>query len=107
MLSLHLPKNSKHTRAKLSAYKKHWKGVRSVQDEFSRQYIHENLSVTEIVGKSQISRATVSRFFHFGRGNGKLGYSYFHGPAVTTIFGIADALGLEFKLQKKNGSARP
>lgn len=106
MISLHLPRNSKHTRAKLSAYKKHWKGVRAVQDEFSSQYIHEKLSIQRIVDDSQISRATVARFFHFGRGNGKLGYSYFHGPAVTTIFGIADVLGLEFKLQKKNGRAK-
>lgn len=104
MISLHLPKGPrKYSKQKLSAYKRHWAGVRKVQDEFSSQYIHEGLKLQEIVDESQISRATVARFFHFGQGNGKMGYSYFHGPAVTTIFGIADALGLEFKLQRKNG----
>lgn len=100
MISLHLPKNSKHTRAKLSAYKRHWKGVRTIRDEFYKQYIHEGLKISEVVNESQISYPTVKRFFQ--NGNEK-GYSYFHGPAVTTIFGIADALGLDVIVKKKNG----
>jgi hypothetical protein len=106
MIPLHLPKNSKHNSAKLKAYKRHWASVRSIQDEFSRQYIHENLNIKRVVERSQVGRQTVKRFMQFGRSTGKLGYSYFHGPTVTTIFGIADALGLNLKLEKKNGRAK-
>src|SRR5689334_10090798 len=93
----------KPSKQKLNAYKRHWVRVRRIQDEFSRQYIHEGLNFTEVTDKSQISRSTVLRFFHFGRSTKYKGYSLFHGPAITTILGIASALDLELKLVKKNG----
>lgn len=97
-----------HSRAKLAAYRRHWKGVERIQDEFSRQYIHEKLSLKDVVEESYLCRATVKRFFHRGRGNGRMTYSLFHGPSITTILGIASALDLELKVvhKKLNGKAR-
>lgn len=99
------PPKGRHSRAKLTAYKRHWRGIVGVRDEFSSQFIHEGLSVGRLSERSGVGYGTVNRFFHFGQGHGRQTYSYFHGPAATTIFGIADALGLEVKLVRKNGKA--
>lgn len=96
-----MPKRQ-HSRAKIRAYKRHWHTIDAVRDELSRQYIHDDVKISQIAREAQLSYPTVKRFFHFGRGGGKQTYSLFHGPSVTTLFGIADALGLEIGLQKKN-----
>lgn len=102
-MNLSLPKR-KATRQKLAAYKRHWKGVRQVQDQFSSKWIHLKVNVAAVAEEAQLGHGTVKRFLHFGKGNGAKSYSYFHGPNFTTIIGIADALDLEFKIQpKRNG----
>jgi hypothetical protein len=103
-LNLDMPKR-KHTKEKLQAYKRHWDAISRVQDEFNSRWIHEGASDTAVSRDSQISHGTVRRFRQWGRGAGKTSYSYFHGPAATTIFGIADALGLEIKIVPKRRQA--
>ena len=99
------PPKGKHSRAKLQAYRSHWRGVARVRDELSSAYIHDGTTIGEIARSAEIGYGTAKRFFEFGKGHGKLTYSYFHGPAATTVFGIADALGLEVSFKKKNGKA--
>ena len=88
---------------KLQAYKRHWNAVSDVADEFNKQFIHEGLSIGEVASDSRISWTTVRRFLHLG---GPKGYSYYHGPHVTTVFGIAEALDLKFQLVPKGGPPR-
>lgn len=54
-----------------------------------------------MIEDSQLARATVYRFFHFGKDTRVKGYSLFHGPAITTIVGIAASLGLELSFRPK------
>lgn len=93
---------------KLKAYRQHWRAIASIQDEMWTQYIHQGLSLREVKEDAMLAHATVKRFFHRGKGNGKMGYSLFHGPTMTTVIGIAGAIGLELKLQPKkpNGSSK-
>lgn len=102
-LKLNPPKGN-FAKAKLTAYKQHWRMIAGVRDELSTAYIHDGLSISKLATEAQLARATAQRFFEFGKGGGRLTYSYFHGPAATTVFGIASALGLELKLVKKNGA---
>ncbi len=95
------PPKSKHSKEKLKAYANHWKGVVHIRDLLSEQYIHNGVSLSKIAAESEIGRATVQRFFEFGKGHGKLTYSYFHGPTATTVFGIASAIGYELTLTKR------
>ena len=97
------PPKGEHSSAKLRAYKSHWRGIARVRDELSTEFIHNGLKLSKLSEEAQISFATTKRFFEFGKGHGKLTYSYFHGPAATTVFGIASALGLELSFKKKNG----
>jgi hypothetical protein len=99
-IKLAVPKG-KHSPEKRKAYKQHWRGIAEVRDELSRAYIHDGVSIAKVCDEAQIARSTGQRFFEFGKGGGKLTYSYLHGPAATTVFGIAGALGLRFKLVKK------
>jgi hypothetical protein len=95
------PPKSKHSKEKLAAYKKHWQGVARVRDLLSDAYIHEGVSLGKVAKDAEIGHDTLRRFFEFGKGQGKMTYSYFHGPAVTTVFGIAGALGYEVELRKR------
>jgi len=99
---LNSPK-SKHSKEKRAAYKRHWQGVARVRDLLSDAYIHEGVSLGQVAKDAEIGHDTLKRFFEFGKGQGKLTYSYFHGPAVTTVFGIAGALGYEVTMTKKKG----
>jgi len=103
-IKLNPPKAGTHSREKREAYKKHWAQVARVRDELSTEYIHNGLKLSKLAEGAQISYPTVKRFFEFGKGHGKLTYSYFHGPSATTVFGIAGALGLEVTFKKKNGA---
>ena len=99
---LSIPK-SKHTKEKLAAYRRHWRGIQRVRDMLSDAYIHEGVYLKDVAEEAQIGRATMKRFFEFGKGQGKMQYSYFHGPSATTVFGIAGALGYEVQLRKRKG----
>lgn len=89
------------TALKLRAYKKHWKTVWGINDELSKQYIHDNLRLGEVATESQLAYSTVIRFFRRGKYGKAQGYSLFAGPAITTIVGIADAIGMELQLALK------
>lgn len=93
------------TGPKLAARRRHWGKVRGVMDEFSKQYIHENLRIKDVTKETFLSASTVTRFFHRGRGNGTKGYSWLHGPRGTTIFAIAEALDMEIKVVKRPSPA--
>ena len=105
--SIHKKQNNKMF---LGIDNKYKKLVREVQDELSSQYIHENLSIKQVVDRinsapgSSIANGTVSRFFHFGKGGGKLGYV--RGPYATTLFSIADAIDFEVVIQPRSSSSR-
>src|SRR5262249_20441982 len=94
------------SQAKHRAYKSHWKKIRSVQDELSRQYIHTGMRLGTVSEEAQLSSATVSRFFHFGKYGKHTGYSLFAGPSITTVVGIADAIGLEVNFTRKPNGHR-
>jgi len=89
------------SRAKIVAYQRHWRGIRTIQDELSKQVIHDHLSLTNVASDAQLASTTVRRFFHRGKGNGQMGYSLFYGPTCTTVFGIASSLGFDVKLEKR------
>lgn len=89
------------SRQKIRAYKRHWAVVHSIQEEMWAQYIHQGLKLNEVATEAQLTFSTTKRFLHYGRGNGKMGYSFFHGPALTTVVGISGALGLDLKLEKR------
>ena len=92
--------------AKKKAYRNHWRKIRTVQDELSRQYIHTGLRLGEVSAEAQLSHATVARFFHFGRYGKHTGYRLFAGPSITTIVGIADAIGLQMQfVRRPNGKS--
>lgn len=101
-----LPPKRRASKQKLEAYRRHWTAIGRIQDEFNSAWIHLGIKDAEVAEDSQVSYRTVRRFRQWGRGNGAQTYSYFHGPAATTIFGIADALGLELKLQPKRSPNR-
>ncbi len=95
------PPKGKHTKEKLNAYKKHWAMIAGVRDKLSDAYIHENIKLGKIAVDAEITFGTVKRFFEFGKGHGKLTYSYFHGPSAPTVFGIASAIGYDLVLKKR------
>lgn len=103
-IKLNPPKAGNHSKAKMRAYRAHWQAVARVRDELSSHYIHNGLKLSKLSEVAQISYPTTKRFFEFGKGHGKLTYSYFHGPSATTVFGIAGALGLEVSFKKRNGA---
>lgn len=80
--------------------------VYRVQAEFARQAIHEGVSPREVEHficnqpGGYITRPTVRRFFDQGAGGGKVAYSA-RGPFFSTTAAIADALGYELKLVKR------
>ena len=88
------------SKAKLKAYKRHWQSVTAIQDELSRQYIHENLSIGDVATDSYLCYTTVKRFFQRGRIGTKMGYSLFHGPSITTIVGIAGVIGCKLEVTR-------
>lgn len=100
--------------AKIIRIKKHqWGLVTAVQEELSKQYIHEGLKIKELAkgGKMDtgLASATVNRFFYRGftapvgkKSNGHKGYNFMYGPRATTVFGIADALGFNMVLHRRN-----
>lgn len=79
--------------------------VRGVQEEFSRQFIHDDLKVAEvrrrIVAKpgGYIADATVKRFLQYGRGGRKM--VYVRGPFATTVFAVAEALGFKVNVTRE------
>ncbi len=80
--------------------------VYRVQAEFARQAIHEGKTPKEVTDfvlsqpGGYITRPTVKRFFDQGQGSGKVAYSA-RGPFFSTTAAIADALGYELKLVKR------
>ncbi len=92
------------TRAKMNARKRYWKFVTTTQDAFASKVIHSNVKPKDIVKETMLSPATVSRFLDIGIGKSKIKpYSYMHGPYATTLFAIADAINLEFRIMRKKG----
>ncbi|RPJ38505.1 MAG: hypothetical protein EHM35_04410 [Planctomycetaceae bacterium] len=94
------------SKAKLNAYKRHWKTVWGVRDELTKQYIHDKIRLSSVSEEAQLNFQTVRRFFRAGKGNGRYGYSLFHGPNMTTVIGIASAIGMEITLVPKGTMAR-
>ena len=94
------------SKAKLSAYKQHWKSVTAIQDELSRQYIHEALSIGDVAADAYLCHTTVKRFFQRGRIGTKMGYSLFHGPSITTIVGIAGVIGCRLEVTRPSQTTR-
>jgi len=82
--------------------RKYWGLVVATQNEFQKACIHQGLTVQEIVDKTRLSSATVQRFCDLGTGRRKAKpYSWLHGPYATTVFAIADAIGMEIKATHK------
>jgi len=93
---------SQLSKEKLNARKRYWGFCTSIQEEFSKQFIHQGLSLREVSKSTMLSPATVERFFANGHPLGgkkkkPKPYSWMHGPYATTLFAISDALGFEFK----------
>lgn len=102
-MNLTMPKKAA-SKGKLAAYKRHWNAIANIQGELNSQWIHLNRRDGEVAEKAQLSLGTVQRFRQWGRGQGRMFYSYFHGPTATTIVGIAAALDLELVVRKRNGA---
>lgn len=86
--------------------------VRSIQDEFAKQFIHQGLEIQDVVERinstpaSSICYQTVQRFVQMGRG-GKKFKGYSRGPYATTVFAIADALGFQMVARERTEAPRP
>jgi hypothetical protein len=78
--------------------------VSGVQDEVSRQYIHENLRPGEVRQRilakpgGNVCDSTVKRFLRYGRGHSRMVYSM--GPFATTVLAIAEALGYRIEITR-------
>lgn len=79
--------------------------VRNVQDEFSKQFIHDQIKPSEvrkrIIAKpgGYIADQTVKRFLNYGRGNKRM--TYVRGPFATTVFAVAEALGFKVSVTRE------
>lgn len=79
--------------------------VRNVQDEFSKQYIHEGLKPSEVRKRilakpgGYIADGTVKRFLRYGRGAKQM--TYIRGPFATTVFAVAEALGFKVNVTRE------
>lgn len=94
------------TRAKLAAYKRHWKSINQLQDEMLSRDVNLDFKVGDTAEAAGIGKSTVSRFFHRGKGSGYKGYSLFHGPSTTTTIGIANALGFDVVLRRREATVQ-
>jgi len=71
--------------------------VGKVQDEFSKQFIHDKLRPAEVTKRicsrpgGYICDSTVRRFLQYGRSGKRM--FYVRGPYFTTVFAVAEALG--------------
>lgn len=68
--------------------------VRVVQEEFSRQYIHERLEIKHVVRETGLGYGTVKNFFGWTKDGFKT-----RSPRMTTVLAIADALGIEVEFR--------
>ena len=93
-------------RAKIRAYQNHWKSINKLQDEMLRRDVNLDFKVGDTAKEAGIGKSTVSRFFHRGKGSGYKSYSMFHGPASTTLVGIANALGFDVVLRRRDAAVQ-
>lgn len=89
------------SKAKLTAYKRHWRTVDKVCDALSHEFIHNRLKLKDVAQGGQLATGTVQRFFQRGRYGKYATYSLFHGPTFTTVVAIAGQVGMEITLRRK------
>jgi hypothetical protein len=104
-MSLTLPQG-KVDKQKLAAYKRYWSVVATIQGELNSKWIHTNLKDGEVAADAKLAQGTVQRFRQWGRGAGRTSYSYFHGPNITTVIGIADVLDIDIVAQPRKPNGR-